>query len=141
MSSLETSLYHRILRVSSVVMAVVLLFESGIISQSTTVMARNTHQYVANAIGMSASVEPTELNTLTAELTKQKTALDAREASIKEREIAVGLAPQETTPMDQKTLYIIVLILCVQLVLIVLNYILDFFRSRKTILPSTEQPV
>ena len=52
----------------------------------------NTHSYLANAIGVGASVQPTELNQYTAQLTERETALDAREAALREREIAVELS-------------------------------------------------
>lgn len=127
---MKDSLYHRVLRVSAVVCALVLLFESGLISQSTVILSQNTHQYLANAVGMTTTVEPTELNTLTAELTAQKRLLDQRELAIKEREIEVGLKPGQSN--DTAT-YVLASILFVLLVLIILNYVLDFVRSRELV--------
>ena len=125
--AIQDSMYHRALRVSAVVCAFVLLFESGLVSESTAYLSMNTHQYLANAVGMSAQIEPTELNSLTAELTRQKKELDERESALKDREIAIGLngRPNETST------YVLASILFVLLVLIILNYTLDFLRARQ----------
>ena len=125
---MKDSMYHRVLRVSAVVCALVLLFESGLVSSSTIILSQNTHQYLANAVGMSVGVEPTELNTLTAELTAQKRLLDQREMEIKEREIEIGLQPGGS---NDRATYILASVLFVLLVLIILNYILDFLRTRE----------
>lgn len=127
--TLEDTMYHRVLRTSALVCALVLLFESGIISQSSARLALNTNEYLANAVGVGAGVEPTELNTLTAELTAQKKKLGDREAAIHEREIEVGLATGEVP--GQTTTYVLAGVLFILLVLIVLNYILDYLRSRQ----------
>lgn len=125
---MKDSMYHRVLRVSAVVCAFVLLFESGMVSPATVAMSQNTHLYLANAVGMSVSIEPTELNTMTAELTAQKRLLDQREMEIKEREIEIGLQPGAS---NDKAIYILASILFVLLVLIILNYVLDFLRTRE----------
>lgn len=129
MKSLAESTYHRSLRVAVVVCAVVLLFESGLVSQSSKQVADGTHQYLATVVGMSASVEPTELNMLTAELTKKERELAAREAALKEREITVGLS-NGTGGTDTST-YLMASVLFILLILIVLNYTLDYLRSRE----------
>lgn len=126
---MKDSMYHRVLRVAAVVCALVLLFESGMISHSTAVLSMNTHQYLANAVGMSVSVEPTELNMMTAELTNQKRLLDQRETTLREREIEVGL---QAGGSNERATYVLASILFVLLILIILNYILDFMRTRKT---------
>jgi hypothetical protein len=105
------------------------VFESGLVSDSTRHLSVQTHQYLANAVGATASIDPTELNSLTAELTAQKLALQQRESAVSEREIEIGLAPGE--PANQKTIYILAVILTVLLVLIVTNYILDFLRLQE----------
>ncbi len=120
---IKDSMYHRVLRVATVVCAFVLLFESGLVHESTALMSQNTHQYLANAVGVGASVESTELNTVTAELTAAKMELQ------REREINVGL--REGRPDNDTTIYILSGILFVLLVLIVLNYTLDYLRWRE----------
>ena len=122
------TLYHSFLRISSVVFALLLLFESGLINDSTRIIAVNTHHYLANVIGASATVTPTELNQVTAALTTQRTELDAREAALKEREIQVNLATNGNS--NDTATYVLASILFVLLVLILLNYTLDYLRMK-----------
>lgn len=131
-------MYHRVLRVSAVVCALVLIFESGLVSPATVVLSQNTHLYLANAVGMTTSIEPTELNSLTAELTAQKRLLDQRELEIKEREIEIGLQPGES---NDTAIYILASILFVLLVLIILNYVLDYLRTREQVQTRTAKTV
>ena len=138
MKEISDTTYHRVLRVMSVVCAVVLLFESGIISPITRQLSVETHQYLANAVGVGASVDPTELNSLTSELTKQKLALQAREQQIAEREIEIGLAAGASA--NQTSTYVLSGVLFILLVLIILNYTLDYLRARE-VKPSRAQTV
>ena len=135
MKSIGESMYHRILRVSALVCAFVLLFESGLVSPVTKQLSVETHMYLANAVGVGASVDPTELNSLTSELTRQKLALEAREQAIKDREIEIGLAEGQS-PNETST-YVLSGILFILLVLIILNYTLDYLRAREA---NTRQP-
>jgi len=83
---------------------------------------------------MSVGVAPNELNTITAELTKQRTVLAQREELIQEREIELGLnssARADSSGGGDRVTYVLAAILFVQLVLIVLNYALDYLRTRK----------
>ena len=123
--------YHRLLRVSAVVVTLVLVFQSGLISDTTARVYRGTEVYLANSIGISASVEPTELNMYTAALTEKEKELAAREAALREREIAVDL---NTNTGEQNTTYILASILFILLVLILLNYTLDYLRAREELL-------
>lgn len=126
---MQNTYYHSVLRISSLVCAIVLMFESGLLSQSTVELSQNTHRFLANAIGMSASVQPTELNQLTAAITERQRELDAREMALREREIAVGITGGESD--NKNATYILVGILFSLLVLILLNYILDYLRLRE----------
>ncbi len=126
---MRNSTYHRILRVSALVCAFVLIFESGLVSKSTAIISAGTHAYLASVVGMSASVQPTELNLLTAELTKKQTELAAREAALKEREIAVGV--DASGQNNETAIFILAGILFILLVLIILNYILDYLRLKE----------
>ena len=93
---MQDSSYHTLLRISALTLALVLLFDSGLLSPVSKQLSQNTQQYLANAVGVGASVEPTELNSLTLQLTQRNQELDAREAALSEREISVGLnAPSE----------------------------------------------
>lgn len=120
--------YHRALRVAAVVCAIVLVFESGLISASTKDLALQAHLYLANTIGMSAAVQPTELNQITAELTRKEKELQDREAALNEREIAVDLSSSDAN--SDTTTYILASVLFILLVLIILNYTLDYLRLR-----------
>ena len=126
----QDTTYHRVLRVTAVVFALVLLFESGLVSESTERLALQTNMYLANAVGMYASVAPTELNTYTAELTKRERELDNREAALREREIAIGLSADDAPNTDTAT-YVLASILFILRVLILLHYILDYLRARE----------
>lgn len=127
---MEHTIYHKVLRVFSVVFALMLIFESGIINESTIAISQNAHMYVANAVGMSASVAPNELNQITAALTEKEKELDKRESALNEREIAVNLSTNNETSSD-KAIFILSSILFILLILIVLNYTLDYLRSKE----------
>lgn len=129
---LEFTIYHKILRISGVVLAVALVFQSGLLSQTTALMTLSTQSYLANAVGVSVGVTPTELNTLTAGLTAKELALDARERSLSEREIAIGLSGQAGT--QDKTTFVMGLVLFIVVLLLVLNYALDYVRTREQLL-------
>ncbi len=126
---MEFTLYHKILRISSVVLAVALVFQSGLFSSTTALMATQTQSYLANSVGVFVGVAPTELNTITAGLTEQKLALDARENELRQREIAVGIDQGGST--RDMTTFIMGLVLFIVVLLLVLNYSLDYLRYRE----------
>jgi hypothetical protein len=76
-------------------------------------------------IGINASVAPTELNTLTAQLTQ-------REQELREREIAVQLKEESPSESTDMSTYILSILLFILLVLIVLNYALDYIRTKQS---------
>ncbi len=127
----QFSNYHRILRVSLVVCALMLVFDSGLISDSTARLSNGTQNYLANAVGMTASVAPTELNQFTAQLTEREQELSSREAALREREIAVGL--NEGGQANDYSTYLLASILFILLVLVILNYVLDYLRSKERV--------
>ncbi|NCT01638.1 hypothetical protein GW766_00055 [Candidatus Parcubacteria bacterium] len=125
----QDSNYHRFLRTAALLCALVLAFESGLVRESTKDISKQTHLYLANVIGMSAAVQPNELNQITAELTKKERELAAREAALREREITVELS---TGMGDSSTAtYILSSVLFILLILILLNYTLDYLRLRE----------
>lgn len=134
---MEFSLYHKLLRVSGVVLAVALLFQAGLVSNATAIMATQTQSYLANSVGVFVGVEPTELNTITAGLTAKEFALDARERELAQREIAVGIDKGGGATQDMTT-FIMGLVLFIVLLLLVLNYALDYLRYRESKLSITE---
>ncbi len=120
---MSDSLYHKFLRVSALSLALVLLFVSGLFSPVTHELSLNTGSYLATAIGINASVLPTDVNTLSAQLVQRQQELDARE-------IEVSLKESSAHSGDTST-FILSIILFIILVLIVLNYVLDFTRGRR----------
>lgn len=134
---LEFSFYHKILRISSVVLAVALLFQGGLVSNTTALMTLSTQSYLANSVGVFVGVEPTELNTITSGLTQQQLALDARERTLTEREIAVGIEKGGGT--KDMTTFVMGLLLFIVLLLLVLNYALDYLRYHDSLRAQTKQ--
>lgn len=126
---MQTTLYHSLLRISAVVFAVALVFDSGMALPVTKQLSEGTQQYVANMVSVSVGIPENEINTITAELTQQKLALEAREQELIEREIS--LSNNETTEASDVSTYILSTILFILLVLIVLNYGLDYVRMRR----------
>ncbi len=127
---MEVSRYHRFLRVSLLVTAFLLVFDSGILFPVTKQLSQNTFSYLGSVgSGVFASVPQNEINTLTAQISERERTLDAREASIRDREIAAR--DFETSSSGDYSTYIMSVILFVILVLLVLNYVMDFARNRK----------
>lgn len=132
MKGLRHSWYHSTLRVSALILAIALAFDSGLFNPVTAELSRTTQQYVANAVGVSVAVAPNELNVITAELTARQQALAEREAALEQREIAVGIERSNGAVGGVNTsTYIIATLLFVLLLLVVLNYAMDFARSRR----------
>lgn len=124
-------MYHIVLRSCALTLALVLLFVSGVLSPVTQKLSRDTGSYIATAIGMNASVVPTEINTLSAQLAQ-------RDKELTEREIALNLKESSASVGDMST-FILSILLFVLLVLIVLNYVLDFLRTKKSIMQIQNQ--
>ena len=57
--TLEHSLYHSALRISVLVFTSALIFDSGLVLEETKLFSTSTQQYLANVVGVKASVEPT----------------------------------------------------------------------------------
>ncbi len=125
----EQTIYHSVLRIAALTVAVVLVFDSGLYSETTARLSDQTELYLANAVGVSVGVAPTELNQITAQLTARERELDARELAVEEREIQLNLdTGSEIAGVDTST-FILATILFILLVLIVLNYALDYIRA------------
>lgn len=129
---MKDSLYHIVLRTAALTLAFLLLFDSGLLSGATATLSHDAQDYVASAIGMYAGVEATELNNYTAELTARDRVLTQRESDLAAREIAVNLAESQA-PVNYST-YILSVLLFIMLVLIVLNYALDYIRAKEQII-------
>lgn len=120
---MKDSVYHSLLRISALTLSLVLLFVSGIFSESTRDLSLDTGSYLATAIGMNAAILPTEVNTLSAQLLE-------KDKEIQSREIAVRLKEASQNRSDTAT-FVLSVLLFVLLILIILNYILDYIRTRK----------
>jgi hypothetical protein len=125
--TLDTTIYHRVLRVSLLVCVTVLLFDSGILNERTKDLSRGAQQYVASAVGVRVGVAPTDVNLLTARITELETTL-----AQKDREIEVALNTKEESPLGMETSTVILSsILFILLILICINYVLDYSRYRR----------
>lgn len=122
------TLYHKFLRVSALVVGLVLLFQSTSTVTSSPLLS-DARTYLANAVSVTVGVEPTELNMITAGLTKRSTELDAREAALREREINARATDGGDSSLVFSN-YVLSTLLLLLLVLIVMNYIFDFIRAR-----------
>ncbi len=127
---MKVSVYHRFLRVSLLVMTAVLIFDSGVLFPATKQLSDNTILYLAS-VGSSvgASVAPNEINSLSAHIAEQQKVLDEREADLNKREIKARAFGGESA--TDYSLYIISAILFFIIVLLMINYALDFRRVRR----------
>lgn len=129
---MHASRYHKFLRISLVAVALVLLFDSGIVVPISKELSDNTVLYLANATGVSLSVPENELNKITTELTRREQELNERETILNQREIATrNFETGDVAAGSNFSTYVLAIILFILTVLIVLNYTLDFARSRK----------
>ncbi len=120
--TLSNSLYHSFLRVAVLTFALLLVFDSGLISKDTVKIADMATGHVATVVGVKASVEPNELNQLTNRITELEGELAA-----KERLIAVSVSEGGQTSNTSTVVlsFIVFFLLC----LIILNYVLDYLRT------------
>ncbi len=123
-------LYHRLLRISLLVVAVMLIFDGGFITPVSKTLSENTYTYLASgAVGVFVGVEKNEINTLTAQITEKTKELDEREQALRQREIA---ARDFNSSGTDYSVFILSLILFVLTLLILVNYFLDWRRTRIT---------
>jgi len=118
------------LRISTLCLALLLLFDSGLLNPVTADISKNAQLYLANSIGMQASVTPTDLNGYTAQLTQRERLLAQRENDVAAREIKVSTENGFAGSTNYST-YIMSALLFILLVLVLMNYILDYMRIRK----------
>ncbi len=134
----SNSLYHSLLRIATAVVAVMLVFEGGLLSPVTAQLADQTELYLANAVGVSVGVAPTELNQMTAALTAREQELNERELALSQREIEVGINDGGSIAGFDSGTFVLATILFILLVLIILNYALDYARGRERIRLATQ---
>ncbi len=122
--------YHSFLRISILVSAFLLVFDSGILNPITQQLSNQTLMYVADVgVGASATVPENEINALSAQIAERQKILDAREAELREREIASRDFGSSDSATDFST-YVISTILFILTMLLVLNYAMDWARVR-----------
>jgi len=126
-SSLQETPYHKTLRVALVVCTAVMVFDSGLMATATARLSDQTQMYLANAVGVYVGVPPNDTNLLTTRIAELEQEVGNKDAQLRERELSVGLGTN-TTPTST---FILSGILFIMLVLIVLNYALDYVRSRQ----------
>jgi hypothetical protein len=126
---MEASRYHKFLRVSAIVFAILIVFDGGFLTPVSKQLSDSTIAYLASSVtGVYATIAPNELNHLTAQISQRERELDAREAALNERVISTRDFGTSGT-IDYST-YILGLILLLLTALIMLNYVLDWVRVR-----------
>jgi hypothetical protein len=126
-SSLAFSTYHSLLRIALCVCALVLVFDSGLISNVTADLSSSAQDYVATAVGVKVGVAPNDVNVLTARITELE-----EELATQEREIKVNAGDGDIISDIDMSTFVLSIILFILLVLIVLNYALDYLRLEAT---------
>jgi len=119
------SLYHSFLRIAVCVFSFALVFDSGLWLRATADLSDLTQAHLASVVGVTLGVPPNEYNQLTGRITELETELAA-----KERLIAVNLKDKPAAGGLDFSTFILSTILLILLVLIVLNYALDYRRQR-----------
>jgi hypothetical protein len=126
-NSLAFSTYHSLLRIALCVCAVALVFDSGLIFKGTADLSNSAQNYVATAVGVKVGVAPNDVNVLTARITELE-----QELATKEREINVNVGDNGSVSGIDMSTFVLSIILFILLVLIVLNYALDYLRLETT---------
>lgn len=117
------------LRTAALTAALILVFVSGLLSQTTRDLSVMTQTYLVATVGLSASVTPNGVNQYTAALAAKEQQLNQQAAQLKQREIAVNAAAQSANSNNGYTVFILSVIVFILLVLIIINYVLDYVRA------------
>lgn len=123
---IRNSYYHRTLRTCALLVGLVLVFDSGLMTKESPALSDGAVQYLANAVGIVATVPATEVNTLAADLEMRSAELDRREREIDAQARYTALGTNTST-------YVLSSILLLLLALIISNYVLDIMRERRRI--------
>jgi hypothetical protein len=103
------------------------VFDSGLVSEKTELLSRGAQEYVASAVGVKVGVAPNDINVLTARITELESELAARDRNI---DVSINRGEGESKSAVDTSTFILSVILFILLVLIVMNYVLDYVRSR-----------
>jgi hypothetical protein len=134
--TVSETLYHSLLRIAVCVCALVLVFDSGLVYTATQSLSQGAQDYVATAVGVKVSVPENEVNVLTSRITELE-----QELAAKDREIAVSLSTETNRGTLDTSTFVLSVILFILLVLIVLNYALDYIRATESISNRRQTPV
>lgn len=129
---MQVDRYRSFLRISVLVAAIVLVFDSGVALPITKELSDNTIVYLANVgsgVGATATVPANEYNELSAQIAKEQQRLSALDEELRAREITSRTYDTETQT-DYST-YIMSVILFILTVLLVLNYAMDWARVKQ----------
>jgi len=107
---IKFSTYHKILRICSAVLACVLLFQAGLVSQTTATLATHTQLYLASAVAVTTSTSAIS------------------EVSFEQLEESSVFNDVSNEVQDRST-FILSATLLIILLLIVLNYSLEYIRA------------
>lgn len=107
MTVTSESIYHKLLRVSSLLFAFLLIFSSGLVSPLTSQLTENSAKYAANLVNANSSL------------------VDSQNEPILTQESVVGEGSNETYT------YLFAVILFVILLLMLLNYSLHFIGKKE----------
>jgi len=124
------TLYHKTIRTAALIIAFMLMFDSGYFFPGTEELSQYAQDQIAATVGVSAEIPENEVNKLTAEITKRERELNEREAALEKREIAARASDTSGNISNDLSTYILSTILFILLVLIVMNYVLDYIRAR-----------
>ncbi|MFN3188586.1 MAG: hypothetical protein ACK42D_03555 [Candidatus Paceibacteria bacterium] len=114
--NISKSWYHSILRISVLLFALALVFESGILSPATKTFSHITGQQFATAIHATIDTATYDESGVLAPEVQSQQISQANTAS--------------TQPLSRSTFLLSTLVF-ILLLLIVLNYILDYLRNRE----------
>jgi len=114
-TNISTSWYHSILRISVLVFALALVFESGILSSVTQTIAHTAGEQFATAIQATTDNANYDEEVLSPEIARNQSEVKTLTVS----------------PTTTKSTFLLSAIVFILLLLVVLNYILDYLRSKE----------
>ena len=128
---LRYSIYHSVLRISVLVFAILLVFDSGLVSPQSNVLSISTQQYLANTISSQVGTVSVKNDEHIAIITKTDEMVSG-----KGNFTTISLSEDIPQVMNKSTL-ILSSIVFTLLLLILINYVVDCIRTRKMIVLKT----
>ena len=128
---LRYSIYHSVLRISVLFFAILLVFDSGLVSSQSNVLSISTQQYLANTISSQVGTVSVKNDEHIAIITKTDEMVSG-----KGNFTTISLSEDIPQVMNKSTL-ILSSIVFTLLLLILINYVVDCIRTRKMIVLKT----